>query len=100
MTLANDLSTLRAGHFVALLLDNEVTVGEFVTQPPLPWVRLIQRQGIFQYADGYPALLTAEQAEREMTNWDDVSLPAIASALPTLAESVDYVLIGNNAAQG
>jgi hypothetical protein len=100
MTLATELSKLRASHFVALLLDNEVTVGEFVTDPPLPWVRLIQRNGIFQVPEGYPTRLTAEQAKREMRNWDDVSLPAIMGALPDLGESVDYVLVGNNAAQG
>jgi hypothetical protein len=100
MKLANELSTLLANHFVALILDNEVTVGEFVTDPPLPWLRLIQRNGIFQVAEGYPNLLTAEQARLEMRNWDDVSLPAIMGALPILAESVDYVLFGNNAAQG
>jgi hypothetical protein len=100
MTLATELSKLRASHFVALLLDNEVTVGEFVTDPPLPWVRLIQRNGMFQVPEGYPTRLTAEQAKREMKNWDDVSLPAIMGALPDLGESVDYVLVGNNAAQG
>jgi hypothetical protein len=98
--LADELSTLLANHFVALILDNEVTVGEFVTDPPRPWVRLIQRNGIFQVAEGYPNLLTAEQAKLEMRNWDDVSLPAIMGALPVLGESVDYVLFGNNAAQG
>ena len=100
MNLANELSTLLAGYFVALILDNEVTVGEFVTDPPLLWVRLIQRNGIFQVAEGYPSLLTAEQAKLEMRNWDDVSLPSIVGALPVLAESVDHVLFGNNAAQG
>jgi hypothetical protein len=100
MSLASELSRLRAQHFVALLLDNEVTVGEFVTEPPLPWVRLIQRDGIFQVAAGYPSLLTAEQARLEMRNWDDVSLPALSGALPDLGRSVDYVFIGNNAGQG
>ena len=100
MTLANELSTLMASHFVALIMDNEVTVGEFVADPPLPWVRLIQRNGIFQVPEGYPSRLTAEQAKREMRNWDDVSLPAIMGALPELGESVDYVLVGNNAGQG
>jgi hypothetical protein len=100
MTLTNELSRLRANYFVALLLDNEVTVGEFVAEPPLPWVRLIQRNGVFQVPEGYPTLLTAEQARREMRNWDDVSLPAIMEALPALGEAVDYVLVGNNAAQG
>jgi hypothetical protein len=100
MTLAAELSTLRATHFVALLLDNEVTVGEFVADPPLPWIRLIQRNGTFLVPAGYPSLLMAKQAEREMHNWDDVSLPAIMGALPELAASVDYVLVGNNAGQG
>jgi hypothetical protein len=100
MPLIDELSTLRAKHFVALILDNEVTVHEFVTDPPLPWMRLMQRNGIYQVAEGYPSLLTEEQAEREKRNWDDVSLTAIMGALPELSESVDYVLFGNNAAQG
>ena len=100
MTLDSALATLRANYFVALLLDNEVTVGEFVVDPPLPWVRLIQRNGVFQVAAGYPTLLTTEQANREMRNWDDVSLPAIMAALPDLGRSVDYLLVGNNAGQG
>jgi hypothetical protein len=61
---------------------------------------LIQRSGVFQVADGYPSVLTAEQARREMRNWDEVSLPAIVGALPALGEQVDYVLFGNNAGQG
>ena len=32
-----------ADQFVALILDNEVTVGEFVATPPLSWTRLVQR---------------------------------------------------------
>jgi hypothetical protein len=100
MTLADELSTLRANHFVALILDNEVTVGEFVTDPPLPWVRLIQRNGMFEVSEGYPTVLTAEQAKFEMRNWDDVSLPAIVGSVPELGEAVDYVLFGNNAGQG
>jgi hypothetical protein len=89
-----------ASQFVALILDNEVTVGEFVTSPPLPWARLVQRNGLFQIAEGYPNILTAAQAKFEMTNWDEVSLPAIMRALAVLDGAVDYVLIGNNAGQG
>jgi hypothetical protein len=100
MTLAADLSTRRTDYFLALILDNEVTVGEFVTQPPLPWSRFIQRNGIFQVAEGYPTLLTEIQAKEEMRNWDDVSLEAIVRALPELSNSVDYMLFGNNAGQG
>jgi hypothetical protein len=100
MTLAADLSTRRTNHFLALILDNEVTVGEFVTEPPLQWSRFIQRNGFFEVAKGYPTLLTAGQAKVEMRNWDDVSLEAIIAALPAFGNSVDYILFGNNAGQG
>ncbi|MGH7774232.1 MAG: hypothetical protein ACREQA_18560 [Candidatus Binatia bacterium] len=77
-----------------------MTVGEFVTAPPTSWTRLVQRNGIFQVAEGYPTVLTAAQAKFEMRNWDEVSLPAIMRGLEELNGSVDYVLIGNNAGQG
>lgn len=96
----NELLRLSADRFVALILDNEVTVGEFVATPPLSWTRLVQRNGFFQIAEGYPNLLTAAQARFEMKNWDEVSLPAIMRALPELGDSVDYLLFGNNAGQG
>ena len=96
----NELQSIAAGHFVALILDNEVTVGEFVTNPPLPWTRLVQQNGVFQIAEGYPNVLTAAQAKFEMKNWDEVSLPAILRALAELDGSVNYVLFGNNAGQG
>lgn len=91
---------LSANEFSALILDNEVTVGEFVTNPPLSWTRLVQNQGIFQAREGYPTVLTAIQANFEMTNWDEVSLPWIMRTLTELNESVDYILFGNNAGQG
>jgi len=96
----NELQRIADGHFVALILDNEVTVGEFVTDPPLPWTRLVQRNGIFQVAEGYPTVLTAAQAKFEMKNWDEVSRPAIMRALAELDGGVDYVIFGNNAGQG
>jgi hypothetical protein len=100
MTLPKEIEQLRQSHFCALILDNEVTVGEFVTTPPLPWRRLVELNGSFTIAPGYPTLLTAEQAAFEMKNWDRVSLEAIAVMLANLHESVDYVVIGNNAGQG
>lgn len=99
-TMKNELQRLGTGRFRALILDNEVTVGEFVATPPLAWTRFIQRNGIFQVADGYPVVLTAEQARFEMRNWDQVSSPAIARDLAELDRAVDYVLFGNNAGQG
>jgi hypothetical protein len=100
MTLRTELSRLSADYFVGLILDNEVTVGEFVTEPALPWSRLIQRNGAFQIAEGYPNVLTTAQAKFEMRNWDQVSVPDIMDGVQELDESVDYVLIGNNAGQG
>jgi hypothetical protein len=100
MTLRAELSRLSADHFLVLILDNEVTVGHFVATPPLPWSRLIQRNGIFHLAKGYPNVLTTAQARFEMTNWDEVSSPAIMRALAELDGAVDYVILGNNAGQG
>jgi hypothetical protein len=100
MTLHAVFSPFLADQFVVLILDNEVTVGEFVTKPPAPWTRLTRRDGEYAVAEGYPSLLTAEQAKFEMRNWDEVSPPQIARALKELDRSVDYVLIGNNAGQG
>jgi hypothetical protein len=86
--------------FTALILDNEVTVGEFVMNPPLSWTRLVQSHGVFQVPAGYPTVLTAAQAQFEMKNWDEVSLACIMRTLTELDESVGYVLFGNNAGQG
>ena len=77
-----------------------MTVGHFVTSPPLPWSRLTERHGTYRVADGYPNSLTAEQARLEMKNWYRVSPPGILRALKELKDVVDYVLIGNNAGQG
>jgi len=60
----------------------------------------VQRNGIFEVAQGYPTVLTAAQAKFEMRNWDEVSLPAIMRGLEELDGSVDCVLVGNNAGQG
>ena len=96
----NELERLSTEHFVALILDNEVTVGEFVTDPPLPWTRLAQQNGVFRVAPGYPTELTAAQAKFEKRNWDEVSLPAIMGTLAELNGAVGYAVFGNNAGQG
>jgi len=100
MTLEESLAELKKDHFVSLILDNEVTVGHFVTQPPLPWLRLIQLNGALQIAPGYPTLLTTAQARFEMRNWDEVSLPGIQRFLERSGDMVDFIVIGNNAGQG
>jgi hypothetical protein len=95
----DEVKRLATDHFVALILDNEVTVGEFVTDPPLPWTRLVQQYGIFRAGPVYPTKLTPAQARFEMRNWDEVSLPAIMRALAELGDDVGYVVFGNNAGQ-
>jgi hypothetical protein len=98
--LKNELERLSTDCFVALILDNEVTVGEFVTDPPLPWRRLVQQNGVYRVAAGYPTELTSAQASFEMRNWDEVSLPAIMRGLAELDGGVGCVVFGNNAGQG
>lgn len=82
MSLVNDLTQSRKQHFTALILDNEVTVSEFVTEPPLPWARIVQVGGVFGIAAGYPKELTTALGKAEMRNWDQVSLPGINSTIP------------------
>lgn len=100
MNLVEQLKQARAEQFVALILDNEVTVGEFVVEPPLPWARIVQIDGVFRIAEGYPTLLDARLGKAEMKNWDDVSLPGMIRTLADMADALDYVIIGNNAGQG
>jgi len=64
--LKDELERLSRDYFVALILENEVTVGEFVTEPPLSWTRLVQQNGIYRVAAGYPTELTSAQAKFEM----------------------------------
>jgi len=100
MNLIAQLQQAKTKQFLALILDNEVTVGEFVTEPPLPWARIVQKAGSFQVADGYPNLLTVEQGKFEMKNWDEVSLSGIMRTLGEIGAAIDYFVIGNNAGQG
>jgi hypothetical protein len=100
MTREAEFFQLSTDRCLALILDNEVTVGEFVANPPVPWSRLVRRDGRFQVDESYPTPLTMEQAKFEMRNWDQVSLPAIKRMLAELDDSVGYVIVGNNAGQG
>jgi len=100
MSVSTEIARAWRDQFVVLILDNEVTVGEFVVQPPLPWLRLVQENGVFRVGQGYPTVLSAAQAKFEMKNWDQVSWPSIQRALAEINGDVDYVLFGNNAGQG
>ena len=98
--ISTELSILFRGQYGILILDNEVTVSHFATRPPLPWSRLTQPNGSYRVAEGYPVPLTPEQARREMKIWDQVSTSGIIRTLGDLRDSVNYVVIGNNAGQG
>lgn len=98
--LSAELAPSFMGCFSVLILDNEVTVENFVAAPPLPWGRLVESQGEYRMAEGYPCALSLEQAEREKLYWDRVSITGIANALGALGEGLDYVVFGNNAGQG
>lgn len=100
MTLSSELQRVFPDCFRVLILDNEVTVDAFVTEPPLPWARLVAKGGIYRVAAGYPTALTEAEADREERNWDRVSNAAICGALSGLDESVGLVALGNNAGQG
>ena len=100
MGIQSELSRLSDRRFVVLILDNEVTVGHFVTNPPLPWTRLTQHDGIYGAAIGYPIPLTEAQTKIEMKIWDEVSVQDIIRTLQGLGGAPDYFVIGNNAGQG
>ncbi len=99
-TPATELARHFDGHFRVLILDNEVTVDAFVTDPPLPWARLTAGDGVYRIGEGYPRPLTAAEAGREELNWDRVSEAAIREALSGLDDTIDLVAFGNNAGQG
>lgn len=100
MSLSIQLATYLPDRFRILILDNEVTLDAFVTDPPLPWVRLMAVDGAYRVAQGYPTTLTQAESNREELNWDRVSEPAICTALGELDASVDMIAFGNNAGQG
>ena len=99
-TLAAELARHFNSHFRVLILDNEVTVDAFVTDPPLPWARLTAGEGVYRIGEEYPTRLTAAEADREELNWDQVSEATICEALSALDETIDLVAFGNNAGQG
>ena len=64
MSVITEIARVLRDQFVALILDNEVTVGEFVVQPPLPWLRLVQENGVFRAGAGaIPTVLSAAASQ-------------------------------------
>lgn len=100
MTLSETLAEHTDGHYTVLILDNEVTVDAFVSDPPQRWIRLVYRDGAYRVADGYPVLLTGEQARKESRYWDRVSGLGMIRCLNEVGDDIDLVVLGNNAGQG
>ncbi len=100
MGLAEELARSFPEHFRVLILDNEVTVDAFVTEPPLSWARLTAADGTYRVGAGYPGLLTAAEARREKLNWDRVRGDVLMTSLAALDERIDLIALGNNAGQG
>ncbi|NKB20346.1 MAG: hypothetical protein GKS01_07605 [Alphaproteobacteria bacterium] len=100
MKIADQINELFPECFTILILDNEVTLDAFITDPPLKWARLVNESGAYSIAKNYPTSMTKAESDREEMNWDKVDLNALRDALSDLNNSVDLVAIGNNASQG
>lgn len=100
MKISDQITQLFPECFTVLILDNEVTLDAFVTEPPLKWARLINEDGQYKIPDVYPTGMTKEESDREEMNWDRVDIDLLRTTLQGLDHSVDLVAIGNNASQG
>ena len=100
MKIADEINRLFPGYFTILILDNEVTLDAFITEPPLKWARLVNQNGQYTIPKNYPTSMTKDESDREEMNWDRVDLVVLRTNLKELDHSVDLVAIGNNASQG
>ena len=100
MKIAEQINRLFPGCFTILILDNEVTLDAFITDPPLKWARLVNQNGQYTIPKIYPTSMTKDESDREEMNWDRVDLAVLRTNLRELDHSVALVAIGNNASQG
>ena len=100
MKIADQINGLFPGCFTILILDNEVTLDAFITDPPFKWARLVNQNGQYTIPKIYPTSMTKDESDREEMNWDRVDLAVLRTNLKELDHSVDLVAIGNNASQG
>ena len=100
MKIADQINRLFPGYFTILILDNEVTLDAFITEPPLKRARLVNQNGQYTIPKNYPTSMTKYESDREEMNWDRVDLAVLRTNLRELDHSVDLVAIGNNASQG
>ena len=87
-------------NYRVLILDNEVTVKDFVAEPPLSWARLILKEGSYIPDQGSPTFLTNKKADQEKLNWDHVSNKDIRNLIKLIDNGIDLIVFGNNAGQG
>ena len=73
MAISTELSQYWQDRYIALILDNEVTVGNFVAEPPLPWTRMVYSSGDYCVQKDHRTVLDDGQAKREIKNWDQVN---------------------------
>jgi hypothetical protein len=100
MKIADQINRLFPGCFTILILDNEVTLDSFITDPPFKWARLVNKNGQYTIPRIYPTSMTKDESDREEMNWDRVDLALLRANLEELDHSLDLVAIGNNASQG
>lgn len=100
MSICSEINQKLDQCFTVLILDNEVTLDAFVTQPALKWLRLINYSGAYIAPQQYPTHLTKQESDREEMNWDSVDLKHLQAELASLDTRIDLVAIGNNASQG
>ena len=87
MAISKELSQYGQDRYIALILDNEVTVGNFVAEPPMPWTRMVHSSDDYCVQKDYPTVLDDGQAKREMKNWDQGNRDRtwiVSSSLTTL----------------
>lgn len=100
MSISDQIRHLYPECYTVLVLDNEVTLDAFITEPPLKWARLINIDGIYTIPNEYPTTLTKAESDREELNWDKVDLDILRKALTGIDDTIDLIAIGNNASQG
>ncbi len=100
MSISDQIHHLFPEFYTVLILDNEVTLDAFITEPPVKWARLINHDGTYAFPNEYPTTLTKAESDREELNWDKVDLDILRKTLTDIDTAVDLVAIGNNASQG
>ena len=97
MSISSEINEKLDQCFTVLILDNEVPLDAFVTEPALKWLRLVNSGGAYTTPHQYPTRLTKQESDREEMNWDKVDLDHLQAEMAGLDNSIDLIAIGNNA---